>query len=96
MGHPFFQTDFYMRTLKLDPQGLPNDDMQKTPTLGFKEWFFLAIILFFGFSGFSVCVDKIYSEQERKEIESVSIHQKAVTVTMARPPLSDQQGYEVN
>jgi len=49
---------------------LPDDEA--TFTLGFKELIFLAFILFFGFCGFTVCVDKIYSEDSVKEIESVT------------------------
>lgn len=36
--------------------------------LTFREMFFLAIILFFGFCGFSVCVDKIYHKGQVNQI----------------------------
>lgn len=44
-------------------------------TLSLKELLFLGIIFFFGFCGFSVCVEKIYAEKDSQEqIENVTIH----------------------
>jgi len=51
---------------------------EATFTLGFKELIFLAFILFFGFCGFTVCVDKIYSEDSVKGIESVTVHDRSL------------------
>ena len=44
-------------------------------TLGVKEVLFLGIIFFFGFSGFSLCVEKIYATKSDKSIDNITIHQ---------------------
>ena len=43
-------------------------------TLGVKEVLFLGIIFFFGFSGFSLCVEKIYASKSDKSIDNITIH----------------------
>ncbi len=51
------------------------DGQDSTYSLGFKEFIFLTFIFFFGFCGFTVCVDKLYNqEQNDKKIESVTRH----------------------
>lgn len=52
------------------------DDQEDSIVLGFKEILFLALILFFGFCGFSVCAEKIYAQQDEKEIKSIKIHDR--------------------
>lgn len=47
--------------------------------LTFREMFFLAIILFFGFCGFSVCVDKIYHKSHVNQIH----HEVEATPSMS-------------
>lgn len=63
-------------------------------SLGFKEIVFLAIIFFFGFSGFGICVDKIYAENPAVEdqIESVIIHEEDVS---SISPSSISEGYAI-
>ena len=63
-------------------------------TLGFKELIFLAFILFFGFCGFTVCVDKIYSKDSVKEIESVTVHNRSIS-TLDSPSISPSVGYQM-
>lgn len=55
-------------------------------SLGFKEMIFLAIIFFFGFSGFGICVDKIYASNPEVEehIKSVILHDEAVSTITTR------------
>lgn len=57
-------------------------------SLGLKELIFLAIIFFFGFSGFGICVDKIYAANPEMEeqIESVIIHEEDVSLISTDPP----------
>lgn len=45
-------------------------------SLGFKELLFLATILFIGFCGFNVCVDKIYAAPDQAQIHSITVYQK--------------------
>ncbi|NNE27722.1 MAG: hypothetical protein HKN09_12830 [Saprospiraceae bacterium] len=47
-------------------------------SLGVKEVLFLSMILFFGFSGFSLCVEKIYASKTDKSIDNITIHQLEV------------------
>jgi len=70
---------------------LPDDEA--TFTLGFKELIFLAFILFFGFCGFTVCVDKIYSEDSVKEIESVTVHNRSIS--SIEHPTTHKMGYQM-
>ncbi|MBT8189835.1 MAG: hypothetical protein HKO89_07285 [Saprospiraceae bacterium] len=44
-------------------------------TLGLKEFLFLSLIFFFGFCGFSVCIDKIYAQKPDKSIKDITIHE---------------------
>jgi len=61
-----------------------NTDM----SLGLKELIFLAIIFFFGFSGFGICVDKIYAAnpEVEQQIESVILHEEDVSQISIDPP----------
>ncbi len=43
-------------------------------SLGFREFLFIFIIFFFGFCGFSVCLDKSFSDSSGEEIKNMSIH----------------------
>ncbi len=43
-------------------------------TLGLKELLFLGLMFFFGFCGFSVCVEKIYAQKSDNTIEDVTVH----------------------
>ena len=54
-------------------------------SLGVKEVLFLGMILFFGFSGFSLCVEKIYASKTDKSIDNITIHQLELD---AQEPLS--------
>ena len=45
--------------------------------LSFRELFFLALILFFGFCGFTVCVDKIYNRSQVNQIDN-SMEEEAI------------------
>lgn len=52
-------------------------------SLGLKELVFLAFIFFFGFSGFSICVDKIYSTETTQvsdQIDKVILHEEDVSL----------------
>ncbi len=72
--------------------GFPLSDNEASFTLGFKELIFLAFILFFGFCGFTVCVDKIYSEDAVKEIESVTVHNRSISsVDLPKPTYKGYQ-----
>lgn len=52
-----------------------SDKMNAPYSLGFKEFLFLTFIFFFGFCGFTICVDKLYSqEQTEDKIDSVIRH----------------------
>ena len=53
---------------------LNNEADQYSFLLSLKEISFLVIILFFGFSGFSFCVNKIYSPKSVDKIDDVIIH----------------------
>lgn len=48
-------------------------------TLGLKEFLFLSLIFFFGFCGFSVCIDKIYAQKPDKSIKDITIHDIEIT-----------------
>ena len=50
-----------------------------TFSLGVKEFLFLSMIFFFGFCGFSVCVEKIYAQKSNKSIENITIHDIEIT-----------------
>lgn len=47
--------------------------------LGIKEFCFLAMIFFFGFSGFSLCVEKIFTHQQPQKIESITVHDYSIS-----------------
>jgi|GEM_PF-615586 len=51
-----------------------NDADQYSFLLCLKEVSFLIIILFFGFSGFSFCVKKVYEPAKTQKIEDIIIH----------------------
>ena len=71
---------------------LSNDETSFT--LGLKELIFLAFILFFGFCGFTVCVDKIYSQDAVKEIESVTVHNRSISSVEHHEP-TYKLGYQM-
>lgn len=53
---------------------IPNEEPY-TFLLGMKEMSLMSIILFFGFTGFTFCVDKIYSAPlEVNESQDIYIH----------------------
>lgn len=60
---------------------------EETFSLGLKELLFLAFILFIGFCGFTVCVDKIYSAPDTNQIQSITVHNKSASteLTFQRP-----------
>jgi len=45
-----------------------------TISLFFKELGLLSLILFLGFTGFTLCVDKIYEISEPNKIEEITVH----------------------
>lgn len=52
-----------------------NQEDSHTFTSVFKEFGFLALILFLGFTGFSLCLDKIYRTPDTHKIEEITVHQ---------------------
>lgn len=50
-----------------------------TLSLGIKEFAFLSLILFLGFTGFSLCLDKIYMMPDAHKIEEITVHQPAIS-----------------
>lgn len=68
-------------------------DEEINTRLTFREIFFLAIILFFGFCGFSVCVDKIYHKshvnQMHQEVEATQ------NMSLGHVEHSYKQGYSI-
>lgn len=57
-----------------------SDEMHSTYSLGFKEFIFLTFIFFFGFCGFTICVDKLYSgEPAEDKIDSVIRHDDSLS-----------------
>jgi len=65
-----------------DLTSFPNEE---TFSLGLKELLFLAFILFIGFCGFTVCVDKIYSAPDSNQIQSITVHNKSVSTELITP-----------
>ena len=63
-------------------------------SLGFKELLFLATILFIGFCGFTVCVEKIYGSPDYNEINSITVYDKDISFSERQIPTYDQ-GYSV-
>ena len=55
--------------------------IEKVPpfTLGFREIIFLSTILFIGFSGFNVCVDKITGVSNTSNISSITVYEAEYT-----------------
>jgi len=51
-----------------------NDADQYSILLCLKEISFLLVILFFGFSGFSFCVKKVYEPKSSHKIDDIIIH----------------------
>jgi hypothetical protein len=49
------------------------EEIPLTMSIRFKEYFFLLIIFFMGFSGMSLCIDKLYPEKKEK-IQDIIIH----------------------
>lgn len=64
-----------------EPQkAIPETEVPYSFFLGMKELSVLALILFFGFSGFTLCVDKIYAApQNSNEPSDIQIHKKEVS-----------------
>lgn len=48
-------------------------------SIGLKELMFLAFILFFGFCGFTVCIDKIYEDNSNAEIKSITVYDRSLS-----------------
>lgn len=44
-------------------------------SLGIKEFAFLSLIFFLGFTGFSLCLEKIYKMPDAHKIEEITVHQ---------------------
>jgi len=48
-----------------------------TLILGLKEMTLLSLILFFGFSGFTLCIDKIYNEPlKAQELTDIKVYEQ--------------------
>ncbi len=60
-------------------------EKEDTFRLGLKELLFLAFILFIGFCGFTVCVDKIYSVSSDRGIKSITVHDNRVSTELLTP-----------
>jgi len=66
-------------------------------TLGFKELLLLAFILFFGFCGFTICVDKLYSNDlQNDKINSVILHDESLSTLEVPNDLEYPAGYQVH
>jgi len=76
-----------------DSISIAQDDMSDL-SLGIKELIFLAIIFVFGFSGFGICVEKIYAAnpEVKQEIESVIVHEEEASIISAS---RNSKGYAV-
>lgn len=65
--------------------------------IGLRELLFLATIFFFGFCGFTVCVDKIYSVSENQnEIESIMVHGKDLSAVGNSIEATNYLGYSLS
>lgn len=58
---------------------------ERTFSLGFREFLFLALILFFGFCGFTVCVKTIYTSELKPEIDAITVYDKDFTYNHRSP-----------
>lgn len=54
-------------------------DEPYTFSLFFKELGLLSLILFLGFTGFSLCIEKIYSISGPEKIEQITVHDAAIS-----------------
>ena len=50
------------------------DQEEYTLLLKIKEFGFLSLIMLLGFSGFSICIDKIYHEGHTHSIDKIIVH----------------------
>jgi len=57
----------------------PNAPLPYSIALGIKEFGFLSLILFLGFTGFSLCLDKIYSMPDAHKIDEITVHSPVIT-----------------
>jgi hypothetical protein len=73
------------------------EDQDASYSLGFKEFIFLTFIFFFGFCGFTVCVDKLYNQdQNEKKIQSVTRHDDNLSATTPAVHTYYAANYTVN
>lgn len=59
----------------MDPvtDSLPIEELDYSPSLMIKEYFFLLIVVFMAISGLTLCVQKIYP-QSNNDIEQILVH----------------------
>jgi len=59
----------------MDPMtdSLPIEELDYSPSLMFKEYFFLVIVVFMAITGLSLCIQKIYP-QSNNDIEQILVH----------------------
>lgn len=58
-----------------------NSPLPYSLSLGIKEFGFLTLILFLGFTGFSLCLDKIYAMPDAHKIDEITVHTPVVSPT---------------
>lgn len=73
-----------------------SDTLNSSYSLGFKEFLFLTFIFFFGFCGFTICVDKLYNqEQTEDKIDSVTRHDDSLSAIQGHTTKEYAANYKV-
>lgn len=82
--------------LQEDPIIDINDADQYSFLLCLKEISFLIVILFFGFSGFSFCIKKVYEPTNTHKIEDIIIHDIDLVAVKSQKPVSNSSFTLIN
>jgi len=56
-----------------------------TILLRIKEFGFLGLIMILGFSGFSICLDKIYDNSNKEKIDQITVHDAITHIDETEP-----------